>query len=391
MTWTQPADLVAQIRKAWMHGALLVPLAGGESPFPMRLKLRGPTSVDLVDRFDEVRTWAAELASVRHIRIETRQFRHRVRGASTLPHEAWVDSLKDALALVGQTREADVFEHMIQLTRDRQPDLLDWLRARPMRALALASEWPRLLDVVAWMQAHPRPGIYLRQVDIPGVHSKFIESHRGVLIELFDAVLHESAIDGGAGGVTGFQRRYGFSAKPERVRFRVLDPELSLLPGVTRGDITLDVDSFRALRCGAKRIFVTENETNFLAFPEVADSLVLFGAGYGFDVLDGNTWLQQCSLYYWGDIDTHGFAILDQLRARFPDVQAFLMDRATLMAFESVWGREDSPLTRDLLRLREDERSLYNDLRDQRIRANLRLEQEFIGFDRVRSVLAGLD
>jgi hypothetical protein len=241
------------------------------------------------------------------------------------------------------------------------------------------------------MQAHPRPGIYLRQVDIPGVHSKFIESHRGVLIELFDAVLHESAIDGGAGGVTGFQRRYGFSAKPERVRFRVLDPGLSLLPGVTRGDITLDVDSFRALRCGVKRIFVTENETNFLAFPEVADSLVLFGAGYGFDVLDGNTWLQQCSMYYWGDIDTHGFAILDQLRARFPDVQAFLMDRATLMAFESVWGREDSPLTRDLLRLREDERSLYNDLRDQRIRANLRLEQEFIGFDRVRSVLAGLD
>lgn len=391
MTWTQPADLVAQIRKAWMHGALLVPLAGGEFPFPLRLKLRGPTSVDLVDRFDEVRTWASELASLRHIRIETRQFRHRVRGASTLPHEAWVDSLKDALALVGQTREADVFEQMVQLTRDRQPDLLDWLRSRPIQALALASEWPRLLDVVAWMQAHPRPGIYLRQVDIPGVHSKFIERHRGVLIELFDTVLHESAIDGGAGGVTGFQRRYGFSAKPERVRFRVLDPELSLLPGVTRGDITLDVDSFRALRCGAKRIFVTENETNFLAFPEVADSLVLFGAGYGFDVLDGNTWLQRCRLYYWGDIDTHGFAILDQLRARFPDVQAFLMDRATLMAFESVWGREDSPLTRDLQRLREDERSLYNDLRDQRIRANLRLEQEFIGFDHVRSVLAGLD
>jgi len=96
-------------------------------------------------------------------------------------------------------------------------------------------------------------------------------------------------------------------------------------------------------------------------------------------------------LYYWGDIDTHGFAILDQLRARFPDAQSFLMDRATLMAFESVWGWEDNPLTRDLLRLREEERSLYDDLRDQRIRANLRLEQEFIGFDRVRSVLAGLD
>lgn len=391
MTWTRPADLVAQVRKAWARGALLVPLAGGESPFPMRLKLRGPASADLVDRFDEVRTWAAELGSLRHMRIETRQFRHRVRGTSTLPHEAWVDSLRDALALVGQTREAGVFEHIVQLTRDRQPGLLGWLRARPIQALALVSEWSHLLDVVAWMQTHPRPGIYLRQVDIPGVHSKFIERHRGVLIELFDAVLQESAIDVSAGGVTGFQRRYGFAAKPERVRFRVLDPALSLLPGVTSGDITLDVDSFRALRCGATRIFITENETNFLAFPTVAGSLVLFGAGYGFEVLDGNTWLQQCRLYYWGDIDTHGFAILDQLRARFPDVQAFLMDRDTLMAFESVWGWEDNPLTRDLLRLREEERSLYDDLRDQRIRANLRLEQEFIGFDRVHSLLARLD
>lgn len=391
MTWTQPADLVAQVRKAWARGALLVPLAGGESPFPLRLKLHGPASADLVDRFDEVRTWAARLGSLRHMRIETRQFRHRVRGISTLPHEAWVDSLGDALALVGQTREAGVFEHMVQLTRDRQPSLLGWLQARPIQALALASEWSHLLDVVVWMQAHPRPGIYLRQVDIPGVHSKFIERHRGVLIELFDAVLQESAIDADAGGVTGFQRRYGFAVKPERVRFRVLDPALSLLPGVTSGDITLDVDSFRALRCGATRIFITENETNFLAFPAVAGSLALFGAGYGFEVLDGNTWLQQCSFYYWGDIDTHGFAILDQLRARFPNVQSFLMDRATLMAFKSVWGREDNPLTRDLLRLREEERSLYDDLRDQRIRANLRLEQEFIGFDRVHSVLAELD
>ncbi len=391
MIWTQPAELIAQVRKGWARGALLTPLAGGESPFPLRLKLRGPASDDLLDRFDEVCTWAAELRSLRHMRIETRQFRHRVRGTCTLPHEAWVDSLEEALALVGQTREAGVFEHIVQLTRERQPGLLDWLRTRPIQALALASEWPHLLDVVAWMQAHPRPGIYLRQVDVPGVHSKFIERHRGVLIELFDAVLQESAIDAGFGGVTGFQRRYGFAAKPERVRFRVLDPALSLLPGVTRGDITLDVDSFRALRCGATRIFVTENETNFLAFPAAAGSLVLFGSGYGFEPLDGNSWLQQCRLYYWGDIDTHGFAILDQLRARFPDVQAFLMDRATLMAYESVWGREDKPLTRDLLRLCEEERSLYDDLRDQRIRANLRLEQEFIGFDYVRSVLAGLD
>ncbi|KLD79109.1 hypothetical protein FZ025_19815 [Xanthomonas hyacinthi] len=390
MSWTRPVDLVAQVGKAWDSGTLLALLAGGKSPFPMRLRLRGPTSADLVDRFDDVRVWVAELQALPHIRIETRQFRHRVRGNTTLPNEAWVDTLDDALALIDRRNEVATFDAQVQQTRDRQPSLLGWLHKWPLRALALGAYWPRLLDVVDWMQAHPRPGLYLRQVDIPGVHSKFIERHLGVLSELLDAVLPESAIDTAASGVGGFNRRYGFAAKPERVRFRVLDPALSLLPGVTGGDVTLDVGSFRALRCNLTRVFITENETNFLAFPAVTGSLVLFGAGYGFDTLDGNDWLRQGQLYYWGDIDTHGFAILDQLRARLPEVQGFLMDRATLMACEPFWGREEHQLTRDLPRLRDEEYSLYDDLRDQRIRDNLRLEQEFIGFDRVHRALEAL-
>ncbi len=387
MSWTQATDLIAQVGKAWDSGALLAPLAGGESPFPMRLRLRGPVSTDLVDRFDEVRVWVTELQALRYIRVETRQLRHRVRGNTTLPDEAWVDTLDDALALIGRKDDAAAFEAQVQQTRDRQPSLLGWLHKWPLRALALGTDWPRLLDVIAWMQAHPRPGIYLRQVDIPGVHTKFIERHRGVLSELFDGALPESAIDSAASGIGGFHHRYGFAAKPERVRFRILDPMLSLLPGVTGGDVTLDVDSFRALRCRATRVFITENETNFLAFPSVTDSLVLFGAGYGFDALDGSDWLRRCQLYYWGDIDTHGFAILDQLRSRFPHVHAFLMDRTTLMAFEPLWGFEDKPLVRDLPRLHDEERALYDELRDQRIRANLRLEQEFVGFHWVRQAL----
>lgn len=390
MSWTSATDLVAQVGKAWDRGALLAPLAGGESPFPLRLRLRGPTSVDLVDRFEDVRVWVAELHALRNIRIETRQFSHRVRGKAVLPVEAWVDTLSDALLLIDRQDEAAAFEVQVQQARDRQPSLLGWLYKWPLRALALGSDWSRLLDVVAWMLKHPRPGIYLRQVDIPGVHSKFIENHRSVLVELFDIALPESAIDASVSGVAGFHRRYGFVAKPERVRFRLLDPALSLLPGVIGGDITLDADSFRALRCGATQVFITENETNFLAFPPVNGSIVLFGAGYGFDGLDGNTWLRQCQLYYWGDIDTHGFAILDQLRARFPDVQAFLMDRVTLKEFKAVWGREKDQVTRDLLRLRNEERSLYDDLRDQRIRENLRLEQEFIGFEHLHNALEAL-
>jgi hypothetical protein len=66
------------------------------------------------------------------------------------------------------------------------------------------------------------------------------------------------------------------------------------------------------------------------------------------------------------------------------------MDRATLLAFESQWGSEDAQLVRDLPHLSTSERELYNDLRDNRIRKNLRLEQERIGFEWLKTALAAL-
>ena len=138
------------------------------------------------------------------------------------------------------------------------------------------------------------------------------------------------------------------------------------------------------------RVFITENEINFLAFPRVKEAMVIFGAGYGVESLGRARWLEELRLCYWGDIDTHGFAILDALRARFGHVESFLMDRSTLLAFESLWGTEDSPIDRELPRLTAQERTLYDDLRGNHFGRHVRLEQERIGFGWVRDVLARL-
>ena len=259
--------------------------------------------------------------------------------------------------------------------------MLAWLSRRPTQSLDLADRWERLLAVVVWLQAHPRPAVHLRQVDVPGVDSKFIETHRGVLAELLDLALPPEVIDTEATGAAQFTRRFGFLDKPIRIRFRLLDPALPSLPGCEGlPDITLDAASFAALALPVERVFITENETNFLAFPRVDKAIVIFGAGYGWEALARAEWLQRCPIHYWGDIDTNGFAILAQLRARFAHVESLLMDRATLLAHEALWGREDSPRPADISRLTTEERSLYEDLRDHRIRPSLRLEQEHVGF-----------
>ena len=389
MNWTTASDLQAQLRRLWERGELLRPLVTGEPRFPLRLTLKGPGSAELADQFESVRAWIAELVTVAQCRIAWREVNHRVLGPQRLPQSIWVDTRDDALGLIGKRREAERFAELLALTRSRRPALLEWVGKRPLQAIELAPRWPQLLAVVDWLAAHPRPGIYLRQVDIPGVHSKFIEAHRGVLAELLDLALPAGAIAADRGGAGQFAARYGFLDKPDRVRFRVLDARLSLLPGPDLPDVTLDAASFGRLEVPVRRLFITENETNFLAFPPVADALVVFGAGYGCGALEGAEWPARCTIHYWGDIDTHGFAILDQLRSRFPRVRSFLMDRPTLMAHEALWGEEADQVMHNLPRLTAAEAALFNELRDNRIRQNLRLEQERVGFDWLTAALMG--
>lgn len=380
MSWTTPKDLKAQLIRLWERGELLRDLVTGNVCFPLRLSLKTPGSADITDSFELVRAWAAELSAASHLRLEWQEVRHRVQGAQRLPVSAWIDSIEDALNWLGKRRERERFMTLVSATRQANPTLLIWLEKRPLQALELADEWPRLLAVVEWLMKHPRPGIYLRQVDLPGVHTKFIESHRGVLTELFDLALPNDAVDATKTGINQFAARYGFLDKPIHIRFRFLDREIQLIDGLSHSDISLDADSFSRLSLPIRRVFITENEINFLTFPHVKQAIVIFGKGFGWDALARSRWLNDCAIYYWGDIDTHGFAILDQLRSHFAHVESILMDRETLDAHSASWGVETRPSVANLLRLTMAEHVLYDDLRDNRIRSSLRLEQELIGY-----------
>ena len=130
-------------------------------------------------------------------------------------------------------------------------------------------------------------------------------------------------------------------------------------------------------------MFVVENEVTYLAFPEVPDSIVVFGAGFGLTRLSDPPWLHPKQIAYWGDIDTHGFDILDRLRSRFGTVQSMLMDHA----HPNQWVDEPSPTNRPLPHLSEAEAALYRDLIEARYGPRVRLEQERVRFSLLRQAL----
>jgi hypothetical protein len=115
----------------------------------------------------------------------------------------------------------------------------------------------------------PSSSLYLRQLDIVGVDTKFIENRKTLLSELLDIVLPADAVESTALGQRNFDTRYGLAPKHPQIRFRILDERLSM-QGLT--DLAVPAPEFAPLTIPVRRVFITENEINglpFRRFPKV--------------------------------------------------------------------------------------------------------------------------
>lgn len=393
MTWTGPDDLESQLEHLWDQGRLLacmVPAGDADGTadetilqFPLALKLRRPSARDLGEHFAAVRAWIDALEAGSRSRrgagydLLWEETNHRQLGRNRVPSGIVVPTHADALALIERTEAAARFQGLAATTLSRFPVLRDWLTRKPRVALAHADDWHRILDCLAWFRGHPRSGAYVRQIGVAGVDTKFIERHKPLLADLLDIILPPEAVDASASGAKGFEARFGLATKPPLVRFRILDGRHAIA-GLT--DLTVPAAQLAGLETYVTRVFFVENEITGLAFPPMPASLVVLGLGHAVSLVAGARWLAEREVYYWSDLDTHGFAMLDRLRASLPHARSLLMDRDTLIAHRSLWSCEPVPHITPLERLTPEETALHADLRYDRLARSVRLEQELVSF-----------
>jgi hypothetical protein len=360
--------------------ALLTAFLTGQEWSSFQVPLRGPGPAEIGERLAEVQAWAAEWerAGRGPLRVEYKHVGGRLVGANQIPCRAWIDSYAQAWELLGARRQVSELVRLADHTRETCPRVLSWLERNPVKALQLATKWDRLLATVRWIDEHQRADLYLRQVDVPGVDTKFIEGHQLVLTQLLDLQLNPARV---SHATSDFAGRYGFRRKPEYVRFR------HLAPRSTYTEMTVRADEFTAAPDDVTRAYILENEVTYLAFPLAADGIVLFGDGYAVNILTRLDWLATLDLTYWGDVDTHGFAILNQFRSRFPHARSILMDRETLLAHQSQWVTEKTPTRATLGRLTLTEQDLYQDLVNGTFGPAVRLEQERVSFGSLERAL----
>lgn len=378
-SWSSVADIRARVRRRWDDGTLLRRHATGE-PFPViEVPLRGPRASDIGDDLGAVRDWVAavDAGSRRgaHYDLTYQVVGGRVIGRNELPARAVVSSFGQAWALLGVTAEVRELDSVLALVAD-EPALRDWVAANPLKVLQVGDAWDGMLRAYRWLVAARGSGRYLRQVDAPGVDTKFIDQHRSLLAQLL----------GVPSSSTGFVTALGLRGKPEFVRLRT-DPSLGLLGGFS--EAVLRVEDLAAAEVSVRTALIVENEISYLSVPIPAGGVVIWGKGFEVDRAGALPWLREAEVRYWGDLDTHGFAILHRLRAWLPQTGSVLMDRQTLLEHRDRWGREPSPTTARLDRLTPDESALYGDLVSDRFAERLRLEQERIDWAWVQDRLDG--
>lgn len=250
-------------------------------------------------------------------------------GSHELPKSISIETLEDYLHVTGKKKEWLSFLKNYDFVVANIPDLKDWTPDNTSWLLKTSISWDRIIMVCQYFLSIPRPDLYLRQLPIE-IHTKFIEENSSLLISLLDFLIPEHIRDPRS---KRFAERYFLKYDEPLIRIRVLDETLRFQHNIN--DLSIPLSTFQLLNIECKRILIAENKMNFLTLPDVPGGLALWsGGGFNISYLKDIEWLAGKPIFYWGDIDEHGFQILHQLRSYYSDAKSILMDMETYVSFE---------------------------------------------------------
>ena len=301
----------------------------------------------------------------------------------------------------------------------RNQGLNEYIKTHARSIAQIGADFWVIVQLVDYLASLKRtPHIYVRQVSLPLMDTKFIERNYRMIDELLILCLPkerdlqeceplESDKQGykKSRSFSDFVKRWGFANKKEMIRWRMLDPKMSssLYEGAgSMIDSIVPIDVLAHLKLNFEHVIICENEVCYLNLPAITNSIAIFGSGYKVGLLSELPWLKDKDIIYWGDIDTHGFNILNSFREAlnysFKDshydaslkVRTMLMDMDTLKSNKHYIVQESESVSTFLATLKGKEYLCYEALINHSMGKQVRLEQELIPFDQVLAALKAI-
>jgi len=304
-------------------------------------------------------------------RIITAGKNFRRSGAHELPDCICFDTAEDYMHVTGKGKDWQLFLTNYRLISAELPQAEKWMPENVQSLTVPGRDWQGIIEVCRYFIDNPRPGLYLRQLPVR-VHTKFIEENSAILQSLLDFLLTGHVRDEEQKRLA---ERYFLKHDEPLVRVRLLDEQIIFYKSIR--DVSIRQSEFEVTDWNCPNVVITENKMNFLSLPDLPAAIALWsGGGFNVSYLRNANWLKNKQIYYWGDIDEHGFQILHQLRSYFPYAQSMMMDRQTYDQFKEYAVPGKNNPVEQLIHLHPDEAALYAFLKTQP--GQSRLEQEKI-------------
>lgn len=364
--------------RAWLEN-------GGE--WPLSVGLGTPTERDLAEDAAGVRAWVeswAKWAGLGEVQWEERKWPRL--GTQKLPVSLVLDCASDVAASVGHKKRwslaTERYEFLVGLW-PRVNVRADLARHFDVLADYSAEDFGRLVNMVTWLAANPNSGYYLRQLPVIGLDTKWLEKRTGLVVDLLMLMRTvEKGVD-----ADGFHAICGLIKPGHRIRIRILCPMLRNRVGGLR-DIEAPVDELAELLIDPTVVLIVENQETGVALPDMDGVVAVMKLGNAVSALGLLPWLHNRPSIYWGDLDTHGLAILSRARHHLPLLRSVLMDEATLFKHKALWGQEPSQHSEaGLPNLTADERAVFDGLKSNVWGHKVRLEQERLPWGKALSAV----
>ncbi len=371
--------LIAKCQKLYDRGDIFISYITGEEYFPFSINLRITRQKDIQERYEHILNGIKKLENLSFC-LEYEQKSFKTLGKQKVPVKINFQHINDFLKLVKKEKEYEEFIHVYEKIKSKYPSLKELFIKKPFLIHEYKKVWNELLVICEYLLKNPSPNIYIRELSFKNIDTKFVEKHTKIIDILVSHVKNENSLN--SLKEYAFEKKYGFRFPQVQVRFRILDSKL-FISGLR--DISLTLSEFKTLNLPCKKIFIVENQITTLSFLDVKDSIVIFGQGYKVSILKDIEWFLDKQIYYWGDIDLDGFAILSQLKQHYKHAKSILMNTKTLEDFLHVKVEAKTKnKEKTLPNLNKDEQLVYDRLANEYYGKNLRIEQEKIPFSYVR-------
>lgn len=353
-----------------------------DAAWPLALTLGRPTEHDLIADHARVREWVVSWerfgSLVPGAQVEWAERQWPRLGRQRVPERLVLASADEVARLVGNSSRW-------QRACDRASRLtVAWpvlsghaVLGRVFDALADYDDddFARLVALLTWVGANPTSGLYLRQLPVAGLDTKWIAGRSAVVTELLRS-LRPARCD--PGDDSDLHALLGLRRPSARIRVRLLCPALRRCVGGLE-DLELPVEQLAKLNIQPRIVLIVENLDTGLALPDMAGVMAVMKLGAAVKLVAQLPWMRQAQCLYWGDIDTFGFEILNRARSVLPHVRSVLMDAGTLLGHRSLCVREPAQVSApEMPLLTRDEHEVFDGLRGDRWGERLRLEQERI-------------